>query len=176
MAASSSSKRTESTTLIIVCGVAGSGKTRIGSALAQELGWNFRDADDYHSPANIEKISRGQPLGDQEREPWLRKLANDIDRWLDDGVKTVLACSALKQSYRDLLAGGSQQVRFVYLKGPNDLFHSRLAQRHGHFFKANMLESQFRDLEEPQAAIVVNAQLDPHEIVAYIKEELAKET
>lgn len=157
--------------ILIVMGVVGAGKTTIGRLLAQELGWQFADADNFHSPANIEKIRRGLPLGDEDRRPWLdrlRKLLIDsiaLDRDL------VLACSALKRSYRQILQVGPE-VRFVYLKGSPDLIAARLHARHGHFANEQILASQFADLEEPGDTITVDISQPSHEIVRKIRLQL----
>jgi gluconokinase len=159
-------------TVVVVLGVAGSGKTEIGSLLAAALKWDFRDADAYHSPASIEKMSRGQSLSDEDRVPWLKLMAREIDNWVETGTKTVLACSALKDGYRRALKQGHKEVVFVYLKGSFEMIYARLSQRHGHFMKAEMLASQFAALEEPTDAIVVDADWQPTKIVAYLEKEL----
>jgi gluconokinase len=171
-AASNERSNTPSPTVLVVLGVAGSGKTEIGSLLAGALQWNFRDADAYHSAANIEKMSHGQSLSDEDRVPWLKLMAREIDNWVETGTKTVLACSALKDSYRLALKQGHEEVAFVYLKGSFEMIHARLSQRHGHFMKAEMLASQFAALEEPTEAIVVDAGWQPAKIVAYVEKEL----
>src|SRR4029077_13571152 len=113
-------------------GVTGAGKTTVGNLLAQQLGWEFADADRFHSPANVERIRLGIPLDDADRAPWLSALRQAMERWVTEHRNVVLACSALKESYRDQLALGSE-VKFVYLKGSYDLIYQRLRQRHGHF-------------------------------------------
>jgi gluconokinase len=158
--------------LVLVMGVAGSGKTLIGSMLAQALGSKFADADEFHPAANIEKMSRGIPLTDADREPWLRAIQQALCKWSAAGEDAVLTCSALKQSYRDQLSRDCD-VQIVYLKGHFDLIHSRIAQRTGHFMKPEMLASQFADLEEPTDAIVVDVSLPPEEIVRQIVARLA---
>jgi gluconokinase len=157
--------------VIVVMGVAGSGKTTVGEALAAALGWRFVDADAHHPPANIAKMARGEPLDDGDRWPWLDRLRGIIDGALAGGDGSghglVLACSALKASYRDRLAGGAGgRVRFVYLAGTPELFRARLSQRPGHFMKARMLESQLATLEPPADAVTVDASLPVAEIVA----------
>ena len=128
-------------------GVVGAGKTTVGTLLAQKLGWQFADADDFHSPENIEKIRRGIPLDDSDRAPWLSALRNAILQWNAGGRNVVLACSALKRSYREELRAAL--VRFVHLKGNFQLILDRLRSRHGHFANEAILESQLAALEEP---------------------------
>jgi gluconokinase len=152
--------------VLIVMGVVGSGKTTIGAMLARRLGWQFADADHFHSPANVEKMSHGIALTDADRAPWLEALRGAIANWHSEHQNAVLACSALKQSYREELMVGD--VRFIYLKGSRELVLSRLRQRHGHFATESILNTQFRDLEEPQAAITVSIEPEPEEVVAEI--------
>jgi gluconokinase len=159
--------------LVLVMGVAGAGKTLIGSMLAQSLGWEFRDADSFHPPSNVEKMTRGIPLTDADREPWLKAIHDALARWAAEGRNAVVTSSALKQSYRDLLCAGCN-VKLVYLRGDYDLIHSRLATRAGHFMKPEMLASQFADLEEPANAIVVDISRSPQEIVAEIRRKLGE--
>jgi len=148
-------------------GVTGAGKTTIGEMLAQRLGWDFADADSFHSPENVEKIRLGIPLDDADRAPWLRSLREAMDQWLAEHRNMVLACSALKKSYRDQLCV-SGEVRLVYLKGSYDLIYQRLRHRHGHFANEQLLASQFADLEQPENAITVDIDHSPEEIVAEI--------
>lgn len=140
-------------------GVAGSGKTVIGALLAQRLSCDFADADNFHSPENRAKMGSGIALTDEDRYPWLETLHQAIQKWLAAGQTHVLACSALKQSYRSILVGKESQVQFVYLKVPQDLGAKRLASRKGHFMKADMLVSQFATLEEPspEEALFIDA-------------------
>jgi gluconokinase len=150
--------------IILVMGTTSSGKTTIGRMLAERLGWEFADADDFHPPANVAKMSQGIPLTDADRVPWLQALHDKIVAWDAESRNVVLACSALKQSYRDQLLVGSL-VKLVYLKGSYELFSQRVQARQGHFAKIEILAGQFRDLEEPAEAIIVDAQLSPHEMV-----------
>src|SRR5579862_420542 len=157
--------------IVIVMGTTASGKTTIGSLLAERLGWEFVDADDFHPPANVEKMRRGIPLTDADREPWLEALHGEIVQWSAESRNVVLACSALKASYRDELRA-SDDVRFVYLKGSYDLFSQRVLARKGHFAKQDLLASQFATLEEPTDAIRVDAAPLPDQIVAEVRKRL----
>jgi gluconokinase len=150
--------------VIVVMGVTGSGKTTIGDLLARRLGWEFADADDFHSPANKERMHKGIPLSDADRLPWLATIHDQIAKWLALKQNVVLACSALKQSYRQLLWTGPE-VQFVYLKGSYELIAERLRARKGHFADEHILAGQFRDLEEPSDAITVDIGASPEEIV-----------
>ena len=151
-------------------GVVGAGKTTIGTRLAQKLGWEFADADSFHSPENIEKISRGIPLTDSDRAPWLTAMRQAIELRMTHGQSVVLACSALKRSYRDELRAGG--VQFVYLKGSPQLIFARLRSRQGHFADQKILESQIATLEEPDNdepdAITLGVDETPEAIVAKI--------
>jgi gluconokinase len=157
--------------IVVVMGVVGAGKTTIGRLLAQQLGWEFADADDFHPPANIEKIRRGIPLTDADRRPWLRRLRQLIASWISQKRNAVLASSALKRSYRDDLHAGPE-VRFVYLHGSAVLIARRLRARHGHFADEKILASQFADLEEPVEGIRVEIDQSPEQIVAEIGTKL----
>jgi gluconokinase len=158
--------------IIIVMGVVGAGKTTVGRLLAAQLGWEFADADDYHPWANVEKIRRGIPLDDNDRLPWLRELRAAIMNWQSQGRNGVLACSALKKSYREELTIGDD-VRFVYLRGSADVIEQRLRLRKGHFADDQILASQFADLEEPESAISVSILQSPEQIVAEIRRKLS---
>ena len=158
--------------IVILMGVAGSGKTTVGERLAKELGWQFYDGDQFHPPANIAKMRRGEPLNDTDRTFWLTVLRNLINELVASDQSGVLACSALKQVYREqLLANGS--VRVVYLKGTYDGIYKRLAIRPGHYFKPKLLASQFAILEEPTDAVVIDALLAVDEAVVLIRRALA---
>ena len=160
--------------IVIVFGVSGAGKTTIGKLLAQELGWRFYEADDFHSQANIEKMRSGIPLTDEDRWPWLENLRQLIKHSLEAGENAVLACSALKRAYRERL-GVSDEVRFVFLRGDYALIEKQLRQRRGHFMNPELLRSQFTDLEEPKPdedVITVELGRTPEEIVEEIKTKL----
>lgn len=157
--------------IVIVMGVVGSGKTTIGRLLAEQLGWEFADADDFHPASNIEKIRRGIALTDDDRKPWLERLRAEITEWIGQRRNAVLACSALKRSYRQELQAGPE-VRFVYLKGSPELIAGRLRSRYGHFANEQILGSQFADLEEPEDAVAVDISATPAQIVARIRQEL----
>jgi gluconokinase len=159
--------------VVILMGVAGSGKTTVGEVLAQRLGWRFYDGDDFHSARNRDKMRRGEPLTEEDREPWLEALRELITRCEREGENAVLACSALKRAYREELTGGSREVRLVYLKGPRDLIARRLAARHGHFFDPALLQSQFDALEEPSDALAVDVAGTPEQITDAIVAGLA---
>lgn len=152
-------------------GVVGAGKTTVGQLLAKKLGWHFADADDFHSPANKDKMSRGVPLSDQDRAPWLAGLRAAIEAWNAESKNVVLACSALKARYRDELC--APWVKFVYLEGDYETIRHRLGLRHGHFATDSILKSQFADLEPPSVAISVQIDQSPDsmvdEIIAALK-------
>ena len=152
----------------IIMGVSGSGKTTVGKALASELGWDFYDADDFHPPENISKMENGIPLTDTDRAPWLAALHHLIESCLARNRPGVLACSALKESYRNELLIGREDVQLVYLKGSYELIWSRMAARTDHYMKPEMLKSQFDALEEPTAAMIVDISQSVHAIVQEI--------
>lgn len=155
--------------IIIVMGVSGSGKTTVGRLLAGRLGWPFYDGDDFHPVANVAKMSAGLPLTDADRAGWLSALADLLRSRIAEGGSAVLACSALKQSYRRQLSVDSIQVRFVFLKGDYDLILERMKARPGHYMKADMLASQFAALEEPgDEAATISIVSPPAEIVEQI--------
>jgi len=158
--------------IVIIMGTTGAGKTTIGTILATQLDWQFADADTFHPPANIEKMSHGIPLTDADRAPWLEAMRKAILEWIAAGKNVVLACSALKRAYRDELQP-SPEVKIVYLKGDYALFAERIRHRHGHFAGEQILAGQFADLEEPDDAITVDAAKSSDEIVAEIRRRLA---
>ena len=160
--------------IVIVMGVVGAGKTTIGTLLASQLGWKFADADDFHPQSNVDKIRNGTPLTDEDREPWLDLLRRTIVAWIAAGKNVVLACSALKRSYRTKLTAGPE-VRFVYLKGSPARIADRLRSRHGHFAGESILSSQLADLQEPESAMIVDIHDSPEQIVAQIKKALTME-
>lgn len=162
--------------IIVVMGPAGAGKTTIGTLLAKSLGWQYLEADDFHSPANVEKMRHGIPLTDADRAPWLTSMRDALREALARGEHVVLACSALKGQYRSALVppnANGDQVRFVYLRASAALLHERLAHRVGHFAGPELVDSQLKTLEEPSDAIWVDAARSPAEIVGHIREELA---
>jgi gluconokinase len=135
---------------LVVMGVSGSGKSTIADRLAARLGWRYEDGDRFHPPANVAKMSAGHPLTDEDRWPWLQAIADEIDRLSAAGQRAVIACSALKRAYRDILVHGRDDVRIVFLNGTQDLIADRLAARKGHFMPPDLLASQFKTLEPPQ--------------------------
>ena len=162
------------TRFIIVMGVSGSGKTSVGQSLAEQLGWDFYDADDFHPPENIAKMASGIPLDDSDRAPWLASLHDLISSHLQAGRRGVMACSALKERYRQQLLNGNSDVQIVYLKGTYDLIWSRMSKRSDHYMKPQMLHSQFETLEEPNKALTVTVSKPVpdivQELVKYLKE------
>lgn len=154
--------------VLIVMGVSGSGKTTIGTMLAERLGWPYKDGDDFHPQSNIDKMHAGHPLTDEDRWPWLRAIAAHIDELRAKGEHAVITCSALKRSYRDILIGDRPDVRLVYLDGDKELIKRRLATRHGHFMPPELLDSQFATLEVPgpnERPIVASIAPKPEAIV-----------
>ncbi|WGR96037.1 gluconokinase [Bradyrhizobium sp. ISRA443] len=132
-------------------GVSGSGKSTIADHLAIRIGWRYEDGDTFHPPGNVAKMSAGQPLTDEDRRPWLQAIADEIDRTCKVRERAVIACSALKRTYRDILVHGRDDVRLIFLEGTQDLIAARLAARKGHFMPPGLLTSQFRTLEPPTA-------------------------
>jgi gluconokinase len=156
---------------VVMMGVTGAGKTTVGSLLAAQLGWEFADADAFHPKANVEKMSHGIALTDADRAPWLAAMRSAIERWLSQKKSAVLACSALKRSYRrELLI--SPDVRLVYLRGDYDSVANQLRLRHGHFATESILADQFSTLEEPEDAVIIDVGQDPARMVGEIRAQL----
>ena len=160
--------------ILILMGVTGSGKTTVGQLLTADVGWKYFDADDFHTAANVEKMKQGVPLNDADREPWLLRLREVISECLASNEPAVLACSALKGSYRELLLIDGR-VQLVYLKGTAQLISQRLKNRRGHYMNPALLESQFETLEEPFDCLRVEVSNPPREIVTTIKEHFQLE-
>ncbi|MSU71973.1 MAG: DUF5069 domain-containing protein [Opitutus sp.] len=155
--------------VVILMGVAGCGKTTVGEKLAAALGWSFRDADDFHPPENVAKMSARVPLTDADRQPWLAAIRTYIEACLARGERAVVTCSALKESYRQTIVADPARVRLAHLIGDEALIAARISQRHGHFMKPEMLKSQLETLEPPQNAIAVDIAGTPAEIVTQIR-------
>ncbi|MHC4995885.1 MAG: gluconokinase [Planctomycetota bacterium] len=158
--------------VVIVMGVCGSGKNAVGEPLAEMLGGEFFDADDFHPPANVEKMRAGTPLTDEDRWPWLDRLAGEITGWLERPEGAVLACSALTEAYRQRLGVDRPNVRLVYLKGSEELLAERMAGREGHYMPPSLLTSQLKTLEEPRDAIVADISPEPEVIAAEVFRKL----
>ena len=156
--------------IVILMGVSGTGKTTVGALLAQTLGASFCDSDDLHPAANVAKMTRGEPLGDEDRWPWLERIKARIDEAISHDEALVVACSALKRSYRELLGVDTRNLRLVFLKGTKGVLSQRLASRHGHFMQATLLESQLAALEAPtpDEALIVDIAASPEELVGQI--------
>jgi carbohydrate kinase (thermoresistant glucokinase family) len=158
-------------TILLLMGVSGCGKSTTGRRLAKKLGWPFRDADSFHPPANIAKMSAGQPLADEDRWPWLDAIGEWLDLHRKGGTRGIVSCSALKRVYRHRLMHNRPEVRLVYLKGSRKLIADRLTRRRGHFMPPMLLESQFETLEEPRGSehpIVINVAMPPNRVVQRI--------
>jgi gluconokinase len=159
--------------IVVVMGVSGSGKSTVGKLLARELSWTFIEGDDYHPPANIEKMRLGKPLDDQDRRPWLEAIHQRLEESSTRGENVVLACSALKHAYQQYLAQfAPDSIRYVYLCGSEDLIRSRLANRTGHFMNPSLLHSQFETLEPPDHAIRLDIAASPESLIAAIRHKL----
>lgn len=161
--------------IVLIAGVSGSGKSTIGSLLAQRLGWHYAEADDFHPDANLAKMVAGHPLDDEDRRPWLANIAAWIDASSTAGRPAVVSCSALKRSYRDVLLDGRPNVRLVYLDADKPTIRARLSARRGHFFPASLLDSQFADLEPPTDdehpyRVPVTVESQPDDIVEHLVE------
>ena len=161
--------------IVVVMGVSGCGKTTAAALLADRMGWRYREGDDLHPAANVEKMRGGTPLTDADRLPWLQAIAREIDAWRTEGASAVVTCSALKKAYREIIVGRRPDVGLVYLKGSPELIARRMAARQEHFMPAALLASQFATLEEPTAEerpIVVDVGSSAADIVAAIVAEL----
>jgi carbohydrate kinase (thermoresistant glucokinase family) len=154
--------------ILVVMGVSGSGKTTVGAMLAGRLGWTYAEADDFHPPANVEKMHNGVPLDDEDRKPWLEAIAE----WMkDQDGPAVVTSSALKRKYRDILRVGRPDLRLVYLDGSREMIGARMAARHGHFFPKQLLDTQFADLEPPdpeENPLIVSIDAPPERVVQEI--------
>ncbi len=157
--------------IVLLMGVSGSGKTTVGKLLAEQLHWKFADADDYHSDSNKAKMHAGIPLTDEDREPWLQDLRRHMLQWIDRHENVVLACSALKESYRDILVSGPD-VKLVFLEGSYELIQSRIQHRQRHFMNPTLLRDQFETLERPSNALEINIVKSPQEVVDEIRRGL----
>ncbi len=160
-------------TVVLIMGVAGSGKTTIGRRLAAELGWPYHEADDFHSAANKDKMGRGIPLDDYDRAPWLAAIRAAMDDTLAAGRSAVFTCSGLKEKYRRVLMDGAPGVSLVYLATDLETSLARVGRRQGHYMKADMVQSQFAALEVPTDALSVDTRLPPAKIIAEIRRALA---
>lgn len=161
--------------VLVLMGVAGSGKSTVAELVSQQLGWPFKEGDSLHPPANIAKMTVGHPLTDTDRAPWLEKVAEWVEAQLDSGQSGLITCSCLKRAYRDLVSRRGAGVTFVYLAGSHDTIAERLANRHGHFLPPSLLDSQFADLEEPEPdepSIRVDIGPAPAQIAQHIVEQL----
>jgi gluconokinase len=155
--------------IVVLMGVTGSGKTTLGRLLADQLGWTFVEGDAFHPQANVDKMHRGEALTDADRAPWVRALRARIDELAAAGRSAVVACSALKQTYRDVLADGRPEVVFVHLTAPAAVIRDRLEHRRGHFMPPGLLASQLATLEQPAGGLAVDVSAPPSEIVAAIR-------
>jgi len=166
------------TCALIVMGVSGAGKSTIAAALARRLGWRYGDGDTFHPASNVAKMKAGQRLNDDDRRPWLQAIADEIDRLCGAGERAVIACSALKRVYRDILVHGRRDVRIVFLNGTQPLIASRLAARKGHFMPPDLLASQFRTLEPPdddERNITISIEASVDAIVDTIVQQLNRD-
>jgi carbohydrate kinase (thermoresistant glucokinase family) len=157
--------------VLIIMGVSGSGKSTIAEILSDELGWQFRDGDEFHPQANVDKMHSGTPLTDDDRWPWLKAIAAWIDEKRKTGAHAIVTCSALKKSYRDILIGPRKDVGLIYLKGDEGLIAQRLSKRHNHFMPKGLLHSQFQTLQEPgpdEHPVTVSIAPPPEEIAAAV--------
>jgi gluconokinase len=157
---------------VVLMGVAGSGKTAVGMQVAQKLDWIFLDADKFHPPANIEKMKHGIPLNDQDRAPWLQRLHDELQNQMAEGHSVILACSALKESYRAVLRDEVSPPTFVYLDVDPETIRDRLQHRTAHFFPKELMESQFAALEKPKDAVIIDARKPLADVVEHVIEAL----
>jgi carbohydrate kinase (thermoresistant glucokinase family) len=162
----------DKTLILIITGVSGSGKTTVGKLLAQQMNWPFYEGDDFHPPANIEKMKSGHPLTDEDRMPWLKSMRKLIEKLIAEKRSSVIACSALQESYRKILSDDLSEVWFVFLQATYEQIYPRMITRHGHFMPAELLKSQFDALEPPEDATVVDASQSPDTIAAEIRKAL----
>ena len=158
--------------VIVIMGVTGCGKTTIGKMLSETMAWSYYDADDFHPKANVDKMARGVALNDEDRWPWLQELSDCIGKWIKQESGVVLACSALKEVYRQCLLKSRKEVSIVHLVGSKELISQRLEKRVGHYMPISLLESQFQTLEPPRDAIKADIKMPPVEIVKQIQESL----
>ena len=158
--------------VVVVMGVSGAGKTTVGKLLAAALGFDFLDADELHSRQNVEKMARGVPLTDADRAGWLKLVRNRVETYLKEGREAVVACSALREDYRDYLRVDPQAVQFVYLKGEYPLLKERLDQRRHHFMPPGLLLSQLDTLEDPNDALIIGIDQPPEQLVKEIRRGL----
>jgi len=168
---------TQTPGVLVVMGVSGSGKTTVGALLARRLGWTFKEGDELHPAANVAKMAAGHPLTDADRAPWLEAIGAWIDARLAEGDRAVISCSALKRAYRDRLAEGRPQLRFVYIDVDQATVAERLARRKGHFFPPSLLASQYADLQPPGAdepVIAVDGRLAPAAQAQKVAADLAR--
>jgi gluconokinase len=152
-------------------GISGCGKSTVGQMLAEKLGMRFAEGDDYHPPANVAKMSKGQPLNDNDRMPWLKSMADDIKSWTEQDIPAVLSCSALKKSYRNILTNGNPKVRLVHLHGDTQIVRDRMTKRRDHYMPPSLIDSQIATLEIPEAqekVLTINLADDPVKIVDQI--------
>lgn len=156
----------------IVMGVSGCGKTSVGKLLAEQLGWDFYDVDEFHPPINVKKMADGIPLNDSDRAPWLASLRSLILSSLKGDKPGVLACSALKELYRQQLLKDNEGIQLIYLKGSYDLIWSRMSARRGHYMKPEMLQSQFETLEEPANALTIDVSTPMDDIISKVLEQM----
>jgi carbohydrate kinase (thermoresistant glucokinase family) len=154
--------------VLILMGAMGCGKTTIGKMLAEKLGWSFYDGDDFHPKKNVEKMRAGVALTDEDRKLWLKKLHANIQHWLKDKQNSILACSALKQAYRDILGVNQNTVRTVYLKGSYELLRKRIEERQHPYMDKNLLRSQLDTLQEPKDGLTVDISATPEIVVSTI--------